>query len=124
MSLDNKKEKNEQRNYTLHVSFSEEPSKEEIELIELLISNIGEPKRVINVLKFGYKRKLWDLAAHKKGRKNLVKTFVKYASEYHLKHWDLTKKALESGVIFGYPMSRTTIWRIKKAIEEKFRTNK
>ncbi|MCD6529704.1 hypothetical protein J7L06_05400 [Candidatus Bathyarchaeota archaeon] len=109
------------RRFTLNPTFSVTPTKEELELIEFLISSIGEPKRVISALKLGYKRKLWDQVASKKGRRNLVESFVKQATKHNLERWDLTEKALKKGVIFGHPVSRTTIWRIKKAIERKFR---
>ena len=106
---------------TLNPTFSVTPSKEEVELIEFLISGIGDPKRVISALKLGYKRKLWDQVASKKGRRSLVESFVKQATRHNLERWDLTEKALKEGLIFGHPVSRTTIWRIKKAIERKFR---
>lgn len=112
----------EKNRFTLNLTFSVSPTRKEIELIEFLISGIGEPKKVIAALKLGYKRKLWDKVASKKGRRSLVESFVRNATKHNLERWDLTRKALEEGLIFGYPVSRTTIWRIKKAIEKKFET--
>ncbi|MEM2876402.1 MAG: hypothetical protein QXL67_05575 [Candidatus Bathyarchaeia archaeon] len=116
--------KDEKNHFTLSLILSEPPDEGEVELIEFLLSSIGEPKKIIAALKLGYKRKLWDQVALNKGRRSLVESFVRHATRHNLERWELTEKALEEGLIFGHPVSRTTIWRIKKAIQEKFDSQK